>query len=146
MSVEQTSEWKEEPSKCSGGSDDALVNTCDDGDGSQDASDSGDEAHDIMVLALRSQIREALQDEHRQEVAKVKHMYEAELEELRADILTLQHFETKQREREQVCRRCCDDITGYKLEFMEVLLCRGWKHSTCLNVPMDQEAPASAPR
>lgn len=55
-----------------------------------------------MVLALRSQIREALHEEHQQEIAKVKQTYESELQELRADITTLQQFEAKQLERTQV--------------------------------------------
>lgn len=101
MSFVGTGALEDVVSECSFGSEHAPANT-DDADGSQDASGSGDDAHDIMVLALRSQIRETLQEEHQHEIAKVKQMYEVELGELRADLITLQQFESKQLERQKV--------------------------------------------
>eukprot|EP00892_Ulva_mutabilis_P000812 jgi/Ulvmu1/10731/UM068_0019.1 len=62
---------------------------------------SEDEAREVMVLALRSQIREALRDEHLAELGKVKETYEAEVQELRADVAAMQQAEAKQLEREQ---------------------------------------------
>lgn len=73
-----------------------------DGDPNQDSSGSEDEARDVMFLALRSQIREALRDEHQLELAKVKQMYEAELRELRADIATMQQVQAEQQDWKQV--------------------------------------------
>lgn len=101
MSTVETGALEDVMSRGSLGHEHALANNTDDADGSQDASDVGDDAHDIMVLALRSQIREALQEEHQHEIAKVKEVYEVELGELRADLITLQQFESKQLERQK---------------------------------------------
>ena len=101
MSCKQSSEGNEPGNECSLGGEQGLIATNND-DPRSDTSGSEDEAHDIMVLALRSQIREALHEEHQQEIAKVKQTYESELQELRADITTLQQFEAKQLERTQV--------------------------------------------
>lgn len=154
MSVEVSEATQNGSKACSPDRDGACVNTEGQGDDEHDtcteASGSEGDAHDVMVLALRSQIRQSLQDEHQQEVAKVKQMYESELAELRADLITLQQYQAKQREREQVVlavlvlppkfhSSCGDSSNGHPV------VCRGLKGSIFWSVEMVQTHPINVP-